>query len=76
MKLYSSGQWPGERQPTRWDVQEANESPAATFLERFRVALLHSECAEVDTMPDSDSVIDSSENGTVGFGQHSAGIIF
>ena len=59
-----SRQWPGERHPTRWDVHDANESPAITFLDRFRAALLHSEGAEEDALLDSDSVIDSSENMT------------
>ena len=61
-RMASSRQWPGERHPTRWDVHDANESPAVTFLERFRAALLHSEGAEEDALLDSDSVIDSSEN--------------
>ncbi|KIW58069.1 hypothetical protein PV05_02619 [Exophiala xenobiotica] len=60
--MSSSRQWPGERHPTRWDVHDANESPAVTFLDRFRAALLHSEGAEEDCLLDSDSVIDSSEN--------------
>ncbi|KAJ9641257.1 hypothetical protein H2204_002935 [Knufia peltigerae] len=61
-RLSGSRQWPGERQPTRWDVHDANESPAVTFLDRFRAALLHSEGAEEDSFLDSESVIDSSES--------------
>lgn len=45
-KHSSYRQWPGERHPTQWDVHDANQSPAVSFLERFRVALLHSEDAE------------------------------
>lgn len=62
MAQSSAREWPGERQPTRWDVHDANESPASTFLHRFRAALLHSEGAEEDTSRDSNSVIDGSEN--------------
>ncbi|KIW19380.1 hypothetical protein PV08_03675 [Exophiala spinifera] len=61
-RLSGSRQWPGERQPTRWDVHDANESPAVTFLDRFRAALLHSEGAEEDSFLDLESVIDSSES--------------
>jgi len=61
MRFSSSRQWPGERHPTRWDVHDANESPATTFLDHFRAALLHSEGAEEDALLDSDTVIDSSE---------------
>lgn len=53
-------QWPGERDPTRWDVHEANENLEATFLERFRVALLHSEGFDDDGSIVSDSAEDSS----------------
>jgi hypothetical protein len=61
MSLSTSRQWPGERHPTRWDVHDANESPAATFLDRFRAALRHSEGVEEDALLDTDSVIDTSE---------------
>lgn len=60
-RLSRSRQWLGERQPTRWDVHDANESPAVTFLDRFRAALLHSEGAEEDTSQDSESMIETSE---------------
>jgi hypothetical protein len=56
-----SKQWPGERQPTRWDVHDANESPASTFLDRFRAALLLSEGAE-EALLDSDPLIDDDES--------------
>ena len=61
MRLSSSRQWPGERHPTRWDVHNANESPATKFLDRFRAALLHSESVEADALLDSEWVIDNSE---------------
>ncbi|KIW98743.1 uncharacterized protein Z519_00406 [Cladophialophora bantiana CBS 173.52] len=61
-RLYRPGQWPGERRhPTRWDVHDAIDSPAATFLERFRIALLHSEGAAEDVLLDPESVINASE---------------
>lgn len=41
-----SPRWPGERHPTRWDVHDANESLASTFLERFKSSLLQSEEAQ------------------------------
>jgi hypothetical protein len=44
--LGGSPQWPGERDPTRWDVHDANQSLATTFLERFKTVLLHSEEAQ------------------------------
>lgn len=53
-------QWPGEREPTRWDVREANENLGATFLERFRVALLHSEGFDDDALRVPESAEDSS----------------
>lgn len=57
-----SNQWPGERTPTRWDVHDANENPATTFLDRFHAALLHSEgIVEDDCELDSDLVIESPE---------------
>ncbi|KAK4935803.1 hypothetical protein LTR10_023210 [Elasticomyces elasticus] len=62
VRFSGSQQWPGERHPTRWDVHDANESPAITFLDRFRAALLHTEGAGEDASPDTDSVIDSSEH--------------
>ena len=37
-----SPQWPGERHPTRWDVHDANESLATSFLEQYKTLLLHS----------------------------------
>lgn len=64
-------QWPGERHPTQWDVHDANQSPAVSFLERFRVALLHSEYAEEDEgedmLLDSASIIGECEtlNSTI-----------
>jgi hypothetical protein len=51
-------QWPGEWHPTQWDVHDANQSPAVSFLERFRVALLHSEYAEEDGK-EGESVLDA-----------------
>lgn len=62
VRFPGSRQWPGERHPTRWDVHDANESPAVTFLDRFRAALLHAEGTGDDDSPDTDSVIDSSEH--------------
>ena len=61
MTLSTSRQWPGERHPTRWDVHDANESPAATFLDQFRAALLHSEGAENDVLLDNDPEIGASQ---------------
>lgn len=55
------GVWPGERQPTQWDVHDANKNPSVTFLDRFRAALLYSEGAEDDTLLDSDLMIDASQ---------------
>jgi hypothetical protein len=60
-RLYRPRIWPSERQPTRWDVHDANELPPVTFLDRFRVALLHSEDSEDDMLLDSELVIDASE---------------
>ncbi|KAH8688651.1 hypothetical protein BGW36DRAFT_434192 [Talaromyces proteolyticus] len=37
--------WPGERNPSRWDVHDANEPSGATFLQRFKAALLLSDDA-------------------------------
>jgi hypothetical protein len=53
-------QWPGEREPTQWDVREANENLEATFLERFRVALLHREGFDDDASSVPESAGDSS----------------
>ena len=39
----SSPQWPGERHPTRWDVHDAHENLATTFLERYKILLLDNE---------------------------------
>ncbi|KAK4502774.1 hypothetical protein PRZ48_006200 [Zasmidium cellare] len=39
--------WPGEREPSRWDVDEANTVPAPTFLARFEAALTHAEASLV-----------------------------
>lgn len=70
-KHLSHRQWPGERHPTQWDVHDANQSPAVSFLERFRVALLHREYAEEedgeDFMLDDASIIGESEalNSTI-----------
>lgn len=61
MTLSTSRQWPGERHPTRWDVHDANESPAATFLDQFRAALLHSEGAEDDVLLDHEPAIETSQ---------------
>jgi hypothetical protein len=61
-RFLSSRSWPGERHPTRWDVHDANESPATTFLDQFRAALLHSEGAEEDVLLDSDSGIDNPDS--------------
>ena len=61
-RLYRPGQWPGERRhPTRWDTHDAVESPAAAFLERFRVALIHSEGPADDTGQDSAPMVDNRE---------------
>lgn len=58
-------QWPGERDPTRWDVHDANADLANTFLERFRVALLHGEGSEDDvSVAASESVVDSLDSST------------
>ncbi|KAH8799729.1 hypothetical protein F5884DRAFT_115638 [Xylogone sp. PMI_703] len=62
VKLSTSRQWPGERHPTRWDVLDANESPATTFVNRFRAALLHSEGAEEDALLDWDLDNESSDD--------------
>lgn len=34
---------PDVRDPTRWDVEEANQHPPSKFLERFRAALVYAE---------------------------------
>lgn len=60
-RLYRPRIWPSERQPTRWDVQNANEVPPAIFLERFRVALLHSEGMAEDMLQDSQGIIGAVE---------------
>jgi hypothetical protein len=61
-RLYRPGQWPGERRhPSRWDVHDAINIPATTFLERFRVALLHSEAAAEDVFLDPEPVTDAPE---------------
>ncbi|KAI1613368.1 hypothetical protein EDD36DRAFT_263374 [Exophiala viscosa] len=62
VRFSGSRQWPGERHPTRWDVHDANESPAITFLDRFRAALLHAEGAGEGAFPDTDSMMNSSEH--------------
>lgn len=54
-------QWPGERNPTRWDVHDANESPATTFLNRFRAALLHNEGAEGLGFLDAESSVENDD---------------
>ena len=41
---FAPQQWPGERVVTRYDVRDANESPASRFLDQFESALLLSEC--------------------------------
>ena len=38
--------WPGERNPSRWDVHDAYEVPEVSFLRRFKAALLLSEDAD------------------------------
>ena len=35
--------WPGERVPTRYDVDNATHVPEATFIDGFALALVHSE---------------------------------
>ncbi|MCJ1471563.1 hypothetical protein MMC13_000203 [Lambiella insularis] len=37
--------WPGERQPTRLDVEDANKVPEPTFLRDFKQALIASDIA-------------------------------
>lgn len=60
LRLSSSRQWPGERDPERTDVDQANESPASIFIERFRVELMHSTFAELGAPQDADAIaIDS-----------------
>ncbi|KAK5151361.1 hypothetical protein LTS14_009204 [Recurvomyces mirabilis] len=39
----SATAWPGERLPTRYDVDEATEIPESSFVDRFAAALLHAE---------------------------------
>ncbi|KAK4556982.1 hypothetical protein LTR86_005963 [Recurvomyces mirabilis] len=39
----SATAWPGERHPTRYDVDEATEIPESSFVDRFAAALLHAE---------------------------------
>jgi hypothetical protein len=72
LRRSASPHWPGERHPTRWDVHDANQNPASTFLERFRAALLHHEGVLASSSPtddvlaDSPSVVDALEHiGTV-----------
>ena len=42
--------WPGERNPSQWDVHDAYEVPEVSFLRRFKAALLLSEDA-IDCHP-------------------------
>jgi hypothetical protein len=37
--------WPGERNPSQWDVHDANQVPEVSFVRRFKAALLLSEDA-------------------------------
>lgn len=59
--LYRPDSWPSEREPTGWDVHDENEIPSHAFMDRFRVALLHSEGAEDDTLLDPELMPDTSE---------------
>lgn len=60
-RLYRPRIWPSERQPTRWDVHDAHKVPGAIFLERFRIALLHSEGVDEDALQTSELRVDASE---------------
>jgi hypothetical protein len=68
--LGGSPQWPGERHPTRWDVHDANESLATTFLERYKTMLLHSEeaqaCRWLIPPREEDDLQDSGRQATNG----------
>jgi len=33
-------EWPGERNPSQWDVHDAYWTPEVSFLQRFKAALL------------------------------------
>ena len=37
--------WPGERNPSQWDVHDAQQVPEVSFRRRFKAALLLSEDA-------------------------------
>lgn len=37
--------WPGERNPSQWDVHDAHQIPEVSFLQRFKAAVLLSEDA-------------------------------
>lgn len=37
--------WPAERNPSQWDVHDAQQVPEVSFLRRFKAALLLSEDA-------------------------------
>jgi hypothetical protein len=79
-------EWPGEREPTRDDVREVNENLEATFLQRFRVALLHNEGFDDDATSAPESAADSSvdqspvsedsQQKAAAFGRNSAGAKF
>lgn len=38
-------EWPGERNPSQWDVHDAFQVPEVSFRQRFKAALLLSEDA-------------------------------
>jgi hypothetical protein len=44
-EMVNSSERPSERNPSRWDVYDATEVPGATFLQRFKAALLLSDDA-------------------------------
>ena len=58
LRLAHSDQWPGERHPTRWDVENANDVPEPTVLDRFRSALIH-ECEDISLDLDLHATYDT-----------------
>jgi hypothetical protein len=52
LRLGQSRQWPGERVPDRFDVDEANRALNANVVERFKAALLHAEDDSLTTDAD------------------------
>ena len=38
-------EWPGERDPSQWDVHDAYRAPEVSYLQRFKAALLLSQDA-------------------------------